>query len=139
MNAHTHTHAGAAALLPWRRPASPFSSGAGTGVPFHWHGAGFSEVIYGRKVRSQPAVMLEVFRLRRIETESDWTKNGGTWQSVPPETVNSSGPEPDVWALTLDLQAVPPVGFWFRRRFKHMNVNLVDLGRSAEHPPLLLR
>ncbi|XP_014349707.1 jmjC domain-containing protein 8 isoform X2 [Latimeria chalumnae] len=24
-------------------------SGAGTGVPFHWHGPGYSEVIYGRK------------------------------------------------------------------------------------------
>ncbi|XP_067859417.1 jmjC domain-containing protein 8 isoform X2 [Heptranchias perlo] len=24
-------------------------SGVGTGVPFHWHGAGYSEVIYGRK------------------------------------------------------------------------------------------
>lgn len=26
------------------------STGAGSGVPFHWHGPGFSEVIYGRKV-----------------------------------------------------------------------------------------
>lgn len=26
------------------------SSGPGTGVPFHWHGPGYSEVIYGRKV-----------------------------------------------------------------------------------------
>lgn len=25
-------------------------SGPGTGVPFHWHGPGYSEVIYGRKV-----------------------------------------------------------------------------------------
>lgn len=25
-------------------------TGAGSGVPFHWHGPGFSEVIYGRKV-----------------------------------------------------------------------------------------
>lgn len=25
-------------------------SGAGTGVPFHWHGPGFGEVVYGRKV-----------------------------------------------------------------------------------------
>jgi len=25
-------------------------AGAGSGVPFHWHGPGFSEVIYGRKV-----------------------------------------------------------------------------------------
>ncbi|KAM7387641.1 hypothetical protein PAMA_009991 [Pampus argenteus] len=25
------------------------SSGPGTGVPFHWHGPGYSEVIYGRK------------------------------------------------------------------------------------------
>ena len=24
--------------------------GTGSGVPFHWHGPGFSEVIYGRKV-----------------------------------------------------------------------------------------
>lgn len=26
------------------------STGAGSGVPFHWHGPGFSEVVYGRKV-----------------------------------------------------------------------------------------
>ncbi|XP_043417048.1 jmjC domain-containing protein 8 isoform X1 [Prionailurus bengalensis] len=25
------------------------STGAGSGVPFHWHGPGFSEVVYGRK------------------------------------------------------------------------------------------
>lgn len=25
-------------------------TGAGSGVPFHWHGPGFSEMIYGRKV-----------------------------------------------------------------------------------------
>ncbi|XP_058893294.1 jmjC domain-containing protein 8 isoform X5 [Kogia breviceps] len=32
-------------------PQDPFSmgNGAGSGVPFHWHGPGFSEVIYGRK------------------------------------------------------------------------------------------
>ena len=27
-----------------------FPTGAGTGVPFHFHGPGFGEVIYGRKV-----------------------------------------------------------------------------------------
>ncbi|XP_069762316.1 jmjC domain-containing protein 8 isoform X9 [Narcine bancroftii] len=27
-------------------------SGAGTGVPFHWHGPGYSEIIYGRKDHS---------------------------------------------------------------------------------------
>uniref|UniRef100_A0A8C6EWL4 Jumonji domain containing 8 n=1 Tax=Marmota marmota marmota TaxID=9994 RepID=A0A8C6EWL4_MARMA len=32
-------------------PAYSFGiAGAGSGVPFHWHGPGFSEVIYGRKV-----------------------------------------------------------------------------------------
>ncbi|XP_062041579.1 jmjC domain-containing protein 8 isoform X1 [Lepus europaeus] len=31
-------------------PAHSFGvAGAGTGVPFHWHGPGYSEVIYGRK------------------------------------------------------------------------------------------
>ncbi|XP_007955677.1 jmjC domain-containing protein 8 [Orycteropus afer afer] len=31
-------------------PAFSFGiAGAGSGVPFHWHGPGFSEVIYGRK------------------------------------------------------------------------------------------
>ncbi|XP_015992183.2 jmjC domain-containing protein 8 isoform X2 [Rousettus aegyptiacus] len=31
-------------------PAYSFGiAGAGSGVPFHWHGPGFSEVIYGRK------------------------------------------------------------------------------------------
>lgn len=32
--------------------------GAGTGVPFHWHGPGFSEVIYGRKVSTRPWLRL---------------------------------------------------------------------------------
>ncbi|XP_069342466.1 jmjC domain-containing protein 8 isoform X4 [Eulemur rufifrons] len=32
-------------------PAYSFGiAGAGSGVPFHWHGPGYSEVIYGRKV-----------------------------------------------------------------------------------------
>ncbi|KAA8585730.1 hypothetical protein FQN60_004424 [Etheostoma spectabile] len=30
--------------------ADALGSGPGTGVPFHWHGPGYSEVIYGRKV-----------------------------------------------------------------------------------------
>ncbi|XP_024864431.1 jmjC domain-containing protein 8 isoform X2 [Kryptolebias marmoratus] len=29
--------------------ADALGSGPGTGVPFHWHGPGYSEVIYGRK------------------------------------------------------------------------------------------
>ncbi|XP_067912441.1 jmjC domain-containing protein 8 isoform X7 [Heterodontus francisci] len=37
--------------LPGTTGAYSFGiAGAGTGVPFHWHGAGYSEVIYGRKV-----------------------------------------------------------------------------------------
>lgn len=28
--------------------------GSGSGVPFHWHGPGYSEVIFGRKVRIEP-------------------------------------------------------------------------------------
>ncbi|KAM6165268.1 jmjC domain-containing protein 8 isoform 2-T2 [Erethizon dorsatum] len=35
-------------LLHPQDPAS-LGNGAGSGVPFHWHGPGFSEVIYGRK------------------------------------------------------------------------------------------
>ncbi|KAI7803670.1 jmjC domain-containing protein 8 isoform X1 [Triplophysa rosa] len=36
--------------LPHMSPAYSFGiAGPGTGVPFHWHGPGFSEVIYGRK------------------------------------------------------------------------------------------
>ncbi|XP_072298923.1 jmjC domain-containing protein 8 [Eucyclogobius newberryi] len=36
--------------LPHTTRATSFGvAGAGTGVPFHWHGPGFSEVIYGRK------------------------------------------------------------------------------------------
>lgn len=35
-------------------PAYSFGiAGAGSGVPFHWHGPGFSEVIYGRKVSAR--------------------------------------------------------------------------------------
>ncbi|XP_072416154.1 jmjC domain-containing protein 8 isoform X1 [Chiloscyllium punctatum] len=36
--------------LPGTTGAYSFGiAGSGTGVPFHWHGAGYSEVIYGRK------------------------------------------------------------------------------------------
>ncbi|XP_032125302.1 jmjC domain-containing protein 8 isoform X1 [Sapajus apella] len=36
--------------LPGTAPAYSFGiAGAGSGVPFHWHGPGYSEVIYGRK------------------------------------------------------------------------------------------
>ncbi|XP_073721188.1 jmjC domain-containing protein 8-like [Misgurnus anguillicaudatus] len=36
--------------LPFMSPAYSFGiAGPGTGVPFHWHGPGYSEVIYGRK------------------------------------------------------------------------------------------
>lgn len=36
--------------LPQTSAAYSFGlAGAGTGVPFHWHGPGYSEVIYGRK------------------------------------------------------------------------------------------
>ncbi|XP_063791139.1 jmjC domain-containing protein 8 isoform X3 [Pseudophryne corroboree] len=36
--------------LPGTTGAYSFGiAGSGTGVPFHWHGPGFSEVIYGRK------------------------------------------------------------------------------------------
>ncbi|XP_046893350.1 jmjC domain-containing protein 8 isoform X2 [Hypomesus transpacificus] len=37
-------------LLPQTTGAYSFGiAGPGTGVPFHWHGPGYSEVIYGRK------------------------------------------------------------------------------------------
>jgi len=37
--------------LPDRMPAYSFGvAGAGTGVPFHWHGPGFAEVMYGKKM-----------------------------------------------------------------------------------------
>lgn len=36
---------------PWLlTPVTPVTPGPGTGVPFHWHGPGFAEVIHGRKV-----------------------------------------------------------------------------------------
>ncbi|XP_062842888.1 jmjC domain-containing protein 8-like [Trichomycterus rosablanca] len=36
--------------LPHTRLTYSFGiAGPGTGVPFHWHGPGYSEVIYGRK------------------------------------------------------------------------------------------
>ncbi|KAL2100886.1 hypothetical protein ACEWY4_002647 [Coilia grayii] len=36
--------------IPHTSPAYSFGiAGPGTGVPFHWHGPGYSEVIYGRK------------------------------------------------------------------------------------------
>ncbi|XP_031698307.1 jmjC domain-containing protein 8, partial [Anarrhichthys ocellatus] len=37
-------------VLPHTSAALSFGiAGPGSGVPFHWHGPGFSEVIYGRK------------------------------------------------------------------------------------------
>uniref|UniRef100_A0A3Q0SZK4 Jumonji domain containing 8 n=1 Tax=Amphilophus citrinellus TaxID=61819 RepID=A0A3Q0SZK4_AMPCI len=38
-------------VLPRTSGAYSFGIAAGTGVPFHWHGPGYSEVIYGRKQR----------------------------------------------------------------------------------------
>uniref|UniRef100_A0A8D2MXS6 Jumonji domain containing 8 n=1 Tax=Zonotrichia albicollis TaxID=44394 RepID=A0A8D2MXS6_ZONAL len=36
--------------IPGTSPAYSFGiAGSGSGVPFHWHGPGFSEVIFGRK------------------------------------------------------------------------------------------
>ncbi|NXH87931.1 JMJD8 protein, partial [Edolisoma coerulescens] len=36
--------------IPGTNPAYSFGiAGSGSGVPFHWHGPGFSEVIFGRK------------------------------------------------------------------------------------------
>lgn len=35
-------------------PAPTPTTGSGSGVPFHWHGPGYSEVIFGRKVRMEP-------------------------------------------------------------------------------------
>ncbi|XP_066186165.1 jmjC domain-containing protein 8 isoform X1 [Sylvia atricapilla] len=41
--------------IPGTSPAYSFGiAGSGSGVPFHWHGPGFSEVIFGRKVRTEP-------------------------------------------------------------------------------------
>ena len=40
MNKRVHTHKLVVFVLP----------GAGTGVPFHFHGPGFGEVVFGRKV-----------------------------------------------------------------------------------------
>lgn len=41
-----------AALMPLSCCSFP---GSGSGVPFHWHGPGYSEVIFGRKVRAAAA------------------------------------------------------------------------------------
>lgn len=38
---------------PQHQPPAP-TAGSGSGVPFHWHGPGFSDVIFGRKVRTEP-------------------------------------------------------------------------------------
>ncbi|KAI6076746.1 JmjC domain-containing protein 8 isoform X1 [Aix galericulata] len=40
---------------PRGRPAPAPSLGSGSGVPFHWHGPGYSEVIFGRKVSEEGA------------------------------------------------------------------------------------
>lgn len=40
--------------------------GPGTGVPFHWHGPGFAEVIYGKKVNDE--LFLQLFRFSTTQT-----------------------------------------------------------------------
>lgn len=40
------------------------SPGPGTGVPFHWHGPGFAEVIYGKKVKDE----WSIFHLHHTNT-----------------------------------------------------------------------
>ncbi|NXA37507.1 JMJD8 protein, partial [Eudromia elegans] len=43
-------------LIPGTKGAYSFGiAGSGSGVPFHWHGPGYSEVIFGRKVRAEPS------------------------------------------------------------------------------------
>uniref|UniRef100_A0A4W5QDM7 Jumonji domain containing 8 n=1 Tax=Hucho hucho TaxID=62062 RepID=A0A4W5QDM7_9TELE len=42
-------------MLPHTTGAYSFGiAGPGTGVPFHWHGPGYSEIIYGRKLSQRP-------------------------------------------------------------------------------------
>lgn len=44
----------------------PLPPGPGTGVPFHWHGPGFAEVIYGKKVNDE--LFLRLFRFSQTQT-----------------------------------------------------------------------
>ncbi|XP_075021932.1 jmjC domain-containing protein 8 isoform X5 [Calonectris borealis] len=54
-------------LLEPQDPAR-LGSGSGSGVPFHWHGPGFSEVIFGRKGCPPPPVSSSAgFCTRRIK------------------------------------------------------------------------
>lgn len=44
--------------LPGKTGAYSFGlAGPGTGVPFHFHGPGFAEVIYGRKVCRRESIL----------------------------------------------------------------------------------
>ncbi|XP_072733726.1 jmjC domain-containing protein 8 isoform X2 [Ciconia boyciana] len=55
--------------IPGTSPAYSFGiAGSGSGVPFHWHGPGFSEVIFGRKGCPPPPVSSSAgFCTRRIK------------------------------------------------------------------------
>lgn len=57
--------------------------GPGTGVPFHWHGPGFAEVIYGKKVNG------DVWVIRFTSQSLAWLKDHllfiQRWFFYPPE------------------------------------------------------
>ncbi|KAJ8253674.1 hypothetical protein COCON_G00202860 [Conger conger] len=70
-------------LLPHTSGAYSFGiAGPGTGVPFHWHGPGYSEVIYGRKRWFlYPPDKGPDFHPNR--TTLSWVRD--TYPSLPPE------------------------------------------------------
>ncbi|XP_076866703.1 jmjC domain-containing protein 8 [Brachyhypopomus gauderio] len=96
--------------LPYTSPAYSFGiAGPGTGVPFHWHGPGYSEVIYGRKR----------WFLYPPEEAPEFHPNQTTlyW-------VTHSYPTLELWNRPLECTIRPGEVLYFPDRWWHATLNL---------------
>ncbi|XP_026887683.1 jmjC domain-containing protein 8 [Electrophorus electricus] len=96
--------------LPYTSPAYSFGiAGPGTGVPFHWHGPGYSEVIYGRK-RWFLYPPDEAPEFHPNHTTLSW--------------VTHSYPNLELWNRPLECTIRPGEVLYFPDRWWHATLNL---------------
>ncbi|KGL76755.1 JmjC domain-containing protein 8, partial [Tinamus guttatus] len=93
-------------------PAAPLCPGSGSGVPFHWHGPGYSEVIFGRK-RWFLYPPDKAPHFHPNETTLAWLQH--TYPTLPPE----ERPLETQW----ERRSLPQV-LYFPDRWWHATLNL---------------